>query len=435
MPESTVSRCAGIDIGSEAIFVAVTDEPVRRFATFTTSLVEAAAYLKRLGVERVAVEATGLLWLPLYEILEPEGFELFLVNPAHARMIAGRKSDVSDSQWLEHLLRSNLLRKSFIPDEATRALRGYVRLRSSHISMGAQHVQHMQKALDAMNLKLHTVISQIHGASGLRILDAIVAGQRDPQRLATLADARIRTTKHDQVVAALTGNYRPEHVFALAQALQAWRFYQQQMHDCDTAIGTLLQEHTRELPPPSTPDAPAKPMRHNRPEIDGLHTMLRQMLGEDVGDPTILPGITDKTLLELTSELGTDLSRWPTSRQFARWTTLAPGSSSSGKRVRHIQQGSAHRVAQIFRLSAQSIAASKSLALKGFYNRIRARSGPRVAITATARKLAVMYYNFIRYGSEYIETGLEAYEQNYRERRIKSLQRQATELGLRLLPA
>lgn len=435
MTGSVVSKTAGIDIGSEAIFIAVEGEDVRRFATFTDSLFDAAKYLKDSGVTRVAMEATGILWLPLYEILEGYGFELFLVNPSHARMIAGRKTDVKDSQWLQHLLASDLLRKSFIPDEATRALRGYVRLRNEHIAMGAQHVQHMQKALEAMNLKLHNVISQIHGVSGLRILDAIVAGERDPRRLVTLAEASIKLKKHDIIVASLTGNYRSEHVFALSQALVCWRFYQAQIRECDKAIEAVLSEQTRELPPPTTPDAPRKEMRHHKPDIDGLHLKLRTLCGPDVGDPTVLPGITDKTLLELISELGTDFTRWDTHRKFASWLGLVPGHKSSGKRSRHVRNASSTRVGQIFRLAAQSIAASKHLALRGFYNRIKARSGPRVAITATAHKLAVLFYNYMRFGGDYVETGLQTYENNYKERRIKSMERQAKELGMRLVYA
>ena len=246
------ARAAGIDIGSETIFVAVAGEPVRRFSTFTDSLLEMQQYLLQHKITTVAMEATGIYWYAVYDILEQAHLEVCLVNSRQLKYVPGRKSDVQDCQWLQELHTYGLLRSSFIPPEHLRTLRSYVRLRDDHIRSGAMHVQHMQKALDAMNIKLHMVISQIQGASGMRIIRSLLDGERDPEHLAALCETQILKSKRAEVIKALHGNYRAEHLFALRQAVELWEFYQQKIKECDHQIAAFLDSITAGLPPTAT---------------------------------------------------------------------------------------------------------------------------------------------------------------------------------------
>jgi transposase len=424
------SNAAGIDIGADAIFIAVEDQAVVSFETFTDALHEARDYLLAHHIETVAMEATGIYWLPLYEILEAAGIEVFLVNGAHVKNVPGRKSDVLDCQWLAQLHSCGLLRGSFIPEATIRQLRSYLRLRDDHIELGVMHIQHMHKALELMNIKLHRVISQIQGKSGLRIVEAILEGERDAEVLAACCDGQILKHKRAEVIRSLAGTYQAEHLFALEQALAAWRFYQGQIQQCDQKIEALLGEMTAALEMPEAIQPP-KPIRHNKPDIADLHTKLMKLTGGR--DAAQLPGLTDMTLLKLLSEVGTEMSRWPTAKHFVSWLGLAPGVHQSGKRRRRRRSRRKSRAGQIFRESAQSLGGSKHLALGGFYRRLRAKRGPAVAIVATARKLAIMFYNVLRYGMAYVEEGLHRYEQRYQQQMIRSLQRRAKALGLEVV--
>lgn len=425
-------HAAGIDLGSEEIFVAVEEQPVRRFETFTATLVEAVAYLKSHSIETVAMEATGIYWIPLYELLEEASIEVYLVNGAHLKQVPGRKSDVSDCQWIQQLHSCGLLSSGFVPAEDIRTLRQYWRLREDHIELAAQHILHMQKALELMNIKLHKVISQLTGASGLRVIEAILAGERDAQRLAELCDGRILANKRERVVRSLEGHYRSEHLFALGQALAGWRFYQGQIAECDAMMAAWLAEHTVDLPEQPLEGRP-KAIRHNAPEIDNLHGQLMQLSRGT--DPTVLPCINDRTLLGLIAETGLDMTKWPTRRHFCSWLALAPKTDASGKRRRKRRQPHYNRAGQIFREAAHSLGASKYLALAGFYRRLRARRGPQIANKAAARKLACLYYDLLRYGRDYVEQGLEEYERLYREKQVQRLTKQAQAMGLQLLTA
>ena len=420
-------NAAGIDIGADFIFIAVEDQAVVSFETFTDALHQARDYLLAHHIETVAMEATGIYWLPLYEILEAAGLEVFLVNGAHVKNVPGRKSDVLDCQWLEQLHSCGLLRKSFIPEAQIRQLRTYLRLRDDHIELGAMHIQHMHKALELMNIKLHRVISQIQGKSGLRIVEAMLAGERDAEVLAALCQRQILNRKRSEVIRSLAGTYQAEHLFALEQALTAWRFYQQQIQQCDQKIEALLEEMTAAIEQPDEIQPP-KPIRHNKPAIADLHTKLMKLTGGR--DASQLPGLT---LMKLISEVGTDMSRWPSAKHFVAWLGLSPGVHQSGKRRWRRRSRRKSRAGQIFRESAQSLAGSKHLALGGFYRRLRAKRGPAIAIVATARKLAIMFYNVLRYGMAYVEQGLHRYEQRYKEQIIRSLQRRAKALGLQLV--
>jgi transposase len=423
------AHAAGIDAGSTKFFVATPDGGVSVFEAFTSELYRLRDHLVAQGVTTVAMEATGVYWLALYEVLEAAGIEVCVVNGAHVRNVPGRKSDVQDCQWLQQLHAHGLLRKSFVPAEPIRALRSYTRLREDHIRQSAMHVHLMQKALDQLNVKLHTVISQLQGASGLAVVRAILQGERDPVKLAALCDERILKTKRAAVERSLQGVWKREHLFALGQALAGWEFCERQIAACDAQVAAQLQELTRDLPPPT--DAP-KSGRHHVPQVPGLHGHLLSLSGGH--DAARLPGLTPGNWLKLLSEVGTDLTRWPTEKHFTAWLGLAPGKHQSGKTARRARRRPQSGAGQIFRLAAHSLAKSRYLALGGFYRRLKARTSAAIAVVATARKLAVLYYRAMRHGLAYVEHGLERYEQQYRERQQRYLQKRAAELGLSLVP-
>lgn len=420
---------AGIDIGTRNLHVSIDSETVKVFLTYTESLSELVLYLKQNSICTVAMEATGVLWLPLYDVLETAGIEVYLVNGYHARNIADPKSDFRDSRWLQKLHSCGLLRASFVPKDHIRELRVYMRQRETHVESAAQEVQRMQKSFELMNIKLHNVISDIKGASGIRIIEAILQGERHPKKLLKLCDNQITKHKSDNVVSSLIGNYQDEYLFLLKQSYRAYKFYQNQIMECDKKIEKLLNQITKNLPEP--PDSPSKPARHNQPKIDNLHNQLVQIT--EGRNASAIPGFSDKMVLKLISELGTDMSRWPTYKHFVSYLGLSPVKRQSGKMSRTKRLPVKSIAGQIFRESAMSIANSKYISLKGFYNRIKSKSGYKVAIKATARKLAILYYKLMRNGMDYIEKGLEKYEQMYREKMVKSLTKKAMNFGLKLV--
>ena len=420
---------AGIDIGSRNLHVSIDSDTVEVFTTYTESLSALVSYLQKNSIITVAMEATGVLWLPIYDVLEAAGIEVYLVNGYHARNIADPKSDFRDSRWLQKLHSCGLLRASFVPKDHIRQLRVYIRQRETHVESAAQHVQRIQKSFELMNLKLHNVISDIKGASGVRIIEAILRGERHPKKLLKLCDEKIIKHKDAEVIQSLIGNYQAEYLFLLEQSYQAYNFYQSQIMDCDKKIENLLKEITKDLPVP--PESPSKPARHNQPKIENLHDQLVQM--SDGRNASSLPGLSDKMVLKLISELGTDLSRWPTDKHFVSYLGLSPVKRQSGKMNRTRRLRVTSIAGQIFRESAMSIANSKYLALKGFYNRIKSKSGYKVAIKATARKLAILYYKLMRNGFDYVEQGLAKYEEMYREKMLKSLTKKAGNFGFKLV--
>jgi transposase len=428
--EKIKPNAAGIDIGSEKIFVAIEGQDVKSFSTFTSTLHQAVAYLQDQKVTSVAMEATGVYWIVLYDLLEAANMEVFLVNPMETRNVPGRKTDVQDCQWIQQLHSYGLLRRSFIPDHAIRELRVYVRLREDHIGMAASHVQHMQKALTMMNIRLHEVISQLQGSSGLKIIEAILSGERDAEKLALLCNRQILNNKMNDIIESLKGNYKSEHLFALQQALDSWKHYHQKIEECDQRMESLLKKMTRDKPPVYNLSK-AKPIRHHKPNIENLHERLSQIL--EGKDPTILPGLTDYSVTQLIAEVGTDLTRWPTEKHFTSWTGLAPGKNSSGKITKRAKKKVNTNAGQIFRKAAQSLLQSKHIALGAFGRRIRARKGPAIAIKAIARKLAAMFYNLMTKGLDYIEQGVKKYEAQYRHQMTRFLQKKASEFGFTLL--
>jgi transposase len=426
-------QVAGIDIGGEELFVYVwKTKQMRVFSTFTDSLIELGSWLAEQQVNSVAMEATGVLWLPIFETLESLGMEVVLVNGWHIKNVPGKKSDVADCQWIAQLHHYGLLKGGFIPDADVRYLRTLMRLRKDHVNRKAIHLQHMHKALDQMNLKLHKVISDLGGVSGLAVLRAIVAGERDAEKLAALCMPRILKHKEKELIASLKGTYNPAHTFALKQALDGWDFYQQKMEECDQEIEKLLLSLTAHKQVPTDIHPPKKSTKRNRIQVDQLHQLLVTLT--EGKDPTLIPGITQNNWLELTGELGANVDPWPTEKQFVSWLGLSPMHHQSGKTKKGARYKKSTRAGQIFRQAAESVGGGKFLALTGFYKRIKAKKGPRVAIKATARKIACMYYNVMKYGLEYVEQGIETYNEQYRQRQQKYLLKKAKELGLTVVP-
>jgi transposase len=423
---------AALDLGATKIFAATAGAPVKTFGTFTHELRALSLWLKQRQVRAVAMEATGVYWIAVHDKLQADGFEVTLFHGAHARNLPGRKTDVRDCQWHAMLHSHGLLRACFIPAEPIRKLRSFYRLREDHLSMAGAHVLHMQRALDLMNVRLHHVLSQLHGVSGLRVIEAILAGQRDPEALAALCAKQVLNKKKAEVLASLEGDWQEHHLFALRQALEAYRFYQGQMAACDGQIQALLQELNTERPVRAPkPGQKCKVVRHNVPAIENLHGQLLTLA--EGRDATLLPGISPLGWMKLTGEVGTDLSSFRDEKHFTAWAGLAPRHHQSGRGRRRAPRPKT-KVGQIFREAAMSIAKSKHLALGGFYRRIKGRRGAAVAIVATARKLAVLFYDAMTRGLSYVEHGLAQYEANYRAQSERHLHKLARQLGFTLQP-
>lgn len=428
-------NAAGIDCGSAEHFVAVPPDrdpnPVQSFPTFTGDLHRLADWLAACRITHVAMEATGVYWIPIFEILDARGFQVILVNARHVKNLPGRKSDVSDCEWLRDLHILGLLRGSFRPADGMVALRGYLRHRTTLIQSAGALVQRMQKALVQMNLQLPLVVSDITGVTGLRILRDIVAGERDPQRLAQHRDRRCHATE-SEIVAAMTGNYRAEHLFALQQNLELFDSYQRQLQACDGAIEAQLSALAAATPPPPA-TLPAgrrrqKP-RANEPQFD-IRTPLHQLTHVDLSQ---IDGIGPYNALRVISEIGTDMTRWPTEKHFTSWLTLAPQNKISGGRLLSSRtQPSANRAAAIFRLAAVTLGRTQT-ALGAFYRRVAFRVGKAKAITATARKLAILVYRTLKHQLVYVDPGADAYNAQDRTRLVRRLRHRAEHLGYGLV--
>ena len=380
------------------------------------------------GVSSVAMEATGVYWLPLYGVLEAAGLDVRMVSGRQTRSAPGRKTDMQDSQWGATLHMHGLLRAGFVPTADIRRLQDYLRLRADHVGQAASCVQLMQKALERMNIKLHDVISALAGASGMAVIRAIVAGERDPAALLALCDIQIRRAKAEQVKEALRGTWSDEHVFALRQALQSWDHYQQLIAQCDDRIQAVLPAHD---PTQSALPGPAKRAGANAPEIAMLREILAQMCGGR--DLTKLPALTHYGVLQLVGETGTDLTKWPTEKHFTAWAGLAPGNRDSGKRKGNVKRRR-NRAGQLFCMMAFALARSKTIALGAFYRRMAARRGGLVANKALARKLAAWNWRVMVKGDDYVEKGIANYEDQIRRGKERALRRQAKELGKHVPP-
>jgi len=424
---------AAIDVGSRFHVVAVPPgmchEPVQTFQAFTGDLQRMGSWLNALGITTVAMESTGVYWVAIYEVLQALGIEVIVANAREARSVPGRKSDVNDAQWLQRLHACGLLRASFRPSVEIARLRAYLRLRERHLDYAASHIQHVQKALTLMNLQLHHVVSDVTGATGLRIVRAILAGERDPKVLAKMRDIRCKSGI-ETIEAALIGNYQPEHVFALRQSLTLYDFYQTQVTECDREIEAVLRSMVQDHP---HPEIPLPKPRHRTKQPNGIEFDVRPLLYQILGtDLTQIHGIGPYLALRMISECGTDLSRWPTAKHFTSWLALSPGCKISGGKVLSSRSRKTNNpIAAHLRLAAGTVGRTDT-ALGAFYRRLSARVGKAKAVTATARKLAVLFYNTLRFGLGYRDPGADYYEAAYRERVVKQLRRRASELGFQL---
>lgn len=425
-------RAAFVDVGSEHMHVSIAGGAPEVFGTVTTQLHALRDWLLAHEVRSIAMEATGVYWLPLYAELETAGLEVIMVNGRQTKNLPGRKTDMLDCQWGATLHAHGLLRSGFVPPAHIRRLQDYLRLRADHINSAASHVQHMQKALERMNVKLHDVISSLTGASGLAVIRAILSGERDPAQLLELCDRQIQRAKSDRVKESLQGTWADEHLFALRQALDSWEHYQQQIGECDQKIQALLPPPPDEKNPSGgTTKGKRKQPGCNAPKIQHLRDILTHMCGGQ--DLTILPAHTEYSVLQLISEVGTDLSKWPTEKHFTAWAGLAPGSKQSGKR-RGSSRRTRNRTGRIFCVIARSLARTKDIALGGFYRRLAARRGGLVANIALARKLAMLFWRMMVKGMNYVEDGLNRYEEKVIETKERSLQRLARQLGKLVIP-
>jgi transposase len=439
-------QAAGIDVHAKVHFVAVAaqDVPagfvnpeaklpagVRKFGANTGDLEALAAWLKDCHVQTVAMESTGVFWIPLFDLLASQGFEVILVDPRQTKHAPGRpKSDVLDCQWIRRLHSYGLLTASFRPADAIVRWRGFQRQRAMLIRYAAQHVQHMQKVLEEMNVKLTEVVSDIVGQTGMKIIRDIVRGERDPHQLAKHRHELCKATEAE-IASALYGNWRTEHLFALQQALKLYEFYQKQLRECDTQIEACLRGMADKSQGKTLPPS----LRKRKPEKNevrfGARALLFKMAGVDL---TVLEAINETTALVILSEIGTDLSKFPHEKNFVSWLGLCPQHrGSAGKIFKRRTRRGANRAARALRMAAQGCHHAKN-ALGAFYRRIQARSGGAKAIVATARKLAERVYRLLRYGQEYVRQTEEAYEAAYQLRLVKSLTKKAASLGYKLVP-
>jgi transposase len=425
-------NAGGIDVGATEIFVAVPadrdKDSVRSFPTFTQDLHELTDWLKQCRVDTVAMESTGVYWIPLFQILEARGIEVHLVNAQHVHHVPGRKSDVLDCQWLQYLHSVGLLKASFRPEQAVCEIRSLMRHRENLVEMSCVHVQHMHKSLDQMNLQIHHVISDITGVTGLAIADAIVAGNTDPKELAKLRDHRIKASV-ETVTKSLVGDYRAEHIFTLKQSLTAYRHYQQLIADCDQEVQQRIQAFDSKNAGPSAP-ADASPSAAADPPRFDLHSHLERIFGVDL---TLIPGFECLRIQTLLSELGADLSKFPTPDTFCSWLNLcSKDGSSAGRRIRAPKVKTKNRATQAFRFAAQSLHNNQSY-LGDYYRSQRARHGAPKAIKNTAHKLARIFYHLVTTRQPYDETVFAKLEMRKQQQRFRKLQSLANRMGYSLV--
>jgi transposase len=442
----THRHAAGVDIHSAEHFVSVTPEDVpsgfmhrdgklpvgvRKFGTNTGDLEELAAWLKECGVTTVAMESTGVYWIPLYDLLASQGFEVLLVDPRQTKHAPGRpKSDVLDCQWIRRLHSYGLLTGSFRPRDEIVRWRGFQRQRETLIRYAAQHIQHMQKVLEEMNVKLTEVVSDVVGQTGMKIIRDIVRGERDPLKLAKHRHAACKATEAE-IASALYGNWRTELLFMLKQALKLYDTYQKQLHECEAQIEACLRSMEDKSQGAVLPPAP----RMRKPEKNEVRFGARELLFKMSGvDLTAIEAIGPTTALVILSEIGIDLSAFPQEKNFVSWLGLCPQHrGSAGKIFKRRTRRGANRAARALRMAAQGCHAAKN-ALGAFYRRIQMRSGGSKAIVATARKLAERVYRLLKYGQAYVRQSEEAYNEAYRLRQLKAMAKKAASLGYKLVP-
>lgn len=429
---------AGIDIGSGSHYVAVPegvdDTCVREFESFTVNLHELADWLEQCNIDTVAMESTGVYWIPLYELLESRGFDVQLVDARKVKNVSGRKTDVLDCQWIQQLHTYGLLSGAFRPNEQVCQLRAYLRQRNMLIENASRHIQHMQKAMTQMNLQLNHVLSDITGITGMKIIRAIVAGEREAKVLANYRDRRCKSSE-EKIEKALTGSYRTEHLFSLTQALELYDTYQEKILRCDQAIEQqLLKFESKPTANSSKEKTQAKRKKsksHCKNKISfDVASYLERICGVDL---LAIPGLEASSALKIISEIGVDLSRWKSSKEFASWLGLCPGNRvSGGKRLSGRSKRNANKASSTLRMAASTLHSNDS-ALGAFFRRLKSRLGAPKATTATAHKLAKIIYTMLKHGVEYVETGQDYYEKQYRGRVVNNLKRRAQKLGFEII--
>ena len=427
-------NAAGIDIGAEEHYLAVPEnrdeQPVRKFGCLTPDLHKMAKWLKECGIETVAMESTGVYWIPVAEVLEQYSIEIRLVDAYHVKNVPGRKTDVKDCQWLQELHMFGLLRGAFRPEKQIRVLRSYWRQRASLVKSSARQVQLMQKALEQMNLQLHKVISDVTGITGMKIVRAILAGERDPVVLARMKHPMIKSSE-ETIAKALMGAYSKEHLFALKQAVELYDIYRDKIGECDWQIQRYLSTFETKADPKDLKDKPTKKKSRskNNPNFN-LRNELYRISGVDL---TQIDGVDVMIAHTVICECGPDISAFPSEKHFASWLGLCPNNRITGgkifsSRTRKVQ----NRISTVLRVAAQSLHSSQS-ALGGYYRRMRGRLGAPKAITATAHKLAIQIYRMLNYGGDYVDKGQKYYEKQSRARVLKNLIIRARQMGYELL--
>lgn len=425
-------NAAGIDIGSESHYVAVPEDRdpkwIRCFGSFTQDLYELAKWLKQCKIDTVAMESTGVYWIQLYLILEEYGFDVFLVNARHVKNVSGRKSDVKDCQWIQQLHSYGLLNASFQPDLQGRELRTYIRHRKNLTQSYAKQIQLMQKAFEQMNIKLQNVLTDITGKTGISIIEAILQGEKDAAILAEFADPRVKASKED-IIKSLQANWRREHLFELRQAYDLYLFYKEKIRECDKQIEMVLQQCSGS----TDGDYQGKGVKKRKNSFDFNATYhLKKLLGVDI---TEIFGISEVTAMQIVAETGIDMSKWPTKKHFVSWLNLAPNNRiSGGKILKSKKEKRKNHAGQAFLIAATTVQRSQHW-LGIFYRRIAAKHGPGVAIKATARKLALIFYQMIKNQQSFDPMPIEAYNQNFKERKLKYIKNQASMLGFQLVPS
>lgn len=427
---------AGIDIGNEIHYVAVSpkrdSEPVRRFGCTTAELKAMAAWLKECGIETVAMQSTGVYWIPVYDILEEAGFEVYLVNARDTKNLPGKKTDVQESQWLMKLHTYGLLRNSFRPTQEIRMMRNYWRQRNDLVRSAGRHIQRIQKVLTQMNVQLGNVISDVTGLTGQSIIKAILDGERDPWQLAAYRDPRVKSSE-EEIAQSLEGNWQEDLLFVLKQEQDGYEFCQKQMAECDVRLEEYLKTREDRSGGANLPEEKRKERRRkkrgNAPRFD-LREALFRMSGTDL---TQIDGIDTITAITVLSEAGYDMSKWATEHHFVSWLRLCPDNRISGDKV--IGKGrlpTNNRLTVAFRMAANSLRMSDTY-LGAQFRRLRSRLGAPIAIKAMAAKLARLVYRMLRFGMEFVDKGAEIYETQHRQRQIHSLNRKAAQMGFRLV--
>lgn len=432
-------KAAGVDIGSRSHYVAAPTNngeiAVREFGSFTHELDELINWLKSCGIKTVAMESTGIYWIPLYEKLEENKIEAVLVNASHIKNVPGRKTDVKDCQWIQKLHSHGLLRGAFRPKEDVLKLRSILRHRQSLIRHQSPHVLHMQKTLMSMNIQLHHAVSDILGQTGMRIINAILQGERNSEKLAEMRDWRCKNDK-ETIASALNGNYKEELLFILKQSVSMYNSFQSYIHECDKELEKILSSFDDKISPEEIAKFEKEKLyKVNRTKKNKIDFPVAPLIHQKTGANIFaIPAFNTSTAITAISEIGLDVSAWRSAKHFVSWLTLAPRNKiSGGKVLGSSTPRNKNKLAHALKFAASTLHASSTY-LGAQYRRLQGRLGPERAIIAMARKLAVILYNMLKHGQAFVELGAEYHEKQHRERAIKSVKKRAGELGLKLVP-